>query len=105
MGLINWRKSVTDIKLLVESTALQDKNFQTLLKKYIPLCEIKWRDQIFGTSVIIDEGEDAFIILSEKFFPKKISYFGIVTDHVAFGPASMYYFDYLYNTAKNAEFD
>ena len=98
-------RGVTDIKLLVDSTALQEKNFRTLLKKYVPLCKIKWRDQIFGTSVIIDEGEDAFIILSENFFPKKMSYFGIVTDHVAFGPSSMYYFDYLYNTAKNVEFE
>ncbi|MHA1913897.1 MAG: TrmB family transcriptional regulator [Promethearchaeota archaeon] len=98
-------RGVTDLRLLVESKALEEKSFRTLLKKYIPLCEIRWRDQIFGSAVIIDEGENAFIILSESFFPKKMSYFGILTDHVAFGPASLYYFDYLYKTAKPAKLD
>lgn len=98
-------RGVTDLRLLVEAKALEEKNFRTILKKYIPLCEIRWRDQIFGSAVIIDEGENAFIILSESFFPKKMSYFGILTDHVAFGPASLYYFDYLYKTAKPAKLD
>jgi len=98
-------RGVTDIKLLVDANALGDKNFKSLLKKYNQLCEIKWRDQIFGSSVIIDEGEDAFIILSESFFPKKMSYFGIVTDHVAFGPSSLYYYDYLYKSANDAKLD
>ncbi|MFX0082943.1 MAG: TrmB family transcriptional regulator [Candidatus Hodarchaeota archaeon] len=98
-------RGVTDIKLLVESKALEAKNFKSLLKKYNPISEIRWRDQIFGSSVIIDEGEDAFIILSESFFPKKMSYFGIVTDHVAFGPSSLYYYDYLYKSAKEVKLD
>ncbi|MBY8989887.1 MAG: TrmB family transcriptional regulator [Candidatus Lokiarchaeota archaeon] len=98
-------RGVTDIKLLVDANALGDKNFKSLLKKYNQLCEIKWRDQIFGSSVIIDEGEDAFIILSESFFPKKMSYFGIVTDHVAFGPSSLYYYEYLYKSANDAKLD
>ena len=98
-------RGVTDLKLLVEAESLEDKNFRALLKKYSTLCEIKWRDQIFGSSVIIDEGEDAFIILSESFFPKRMSYFGVATDHVAFGPASLFYFDYLYKSAKEADFN
>ena len=98
-------RGVTDLRLLVEAEALEDKKFKTLFKKYDSLCEIRWRDQIFGSAVIIDEGEDAFIVLSESFFPKKMSYFGILTDHVAFGPASLYYFDYLYKTAKEASID
>jgi len=98
-------RGVTDLRLLVEAKALEEKDFRNLLKKYIPLCEIRWRDQIFGSAVIIDEGENAFITLSENFFPKKMSYFGILTDHVAFGPASLYYFDYLYKTAKPAKLD
>ena len=98
-------RGVTDIKLLVEAKALEDKSFKSLLKKYNPLCEIRWRDQIFGSSIIIDEGEDAFIILSESFFPKKMSYFGIVTDHVAFGPSALYYYDYLYKSANDAKLD
>ncbi|MHA2393841.1 MAG: TrmB family transcriptional regulator [Promethearchaeota archaeon] len=96
-------RGVTDLRLLVEAQALEDKNFRALLKNYEPLCEIRWRDQIFGSAVIIDEGENAFIILSESFFPTKMSYFGVLTDHVAFGPASLYYFDYLYKTAKTAK--
>ncbi len=95
-------RGVTDLRLLVEAKALKDSKFQPILKKYDPLCEIRWRDQIFGSSIIIDEGEDAFIVLSESFFPEKMSFFGIATDHVAFGPASLYYFDYLYKTAKVA---
>ncbi|MHA2184355.1 MAG: TrmB family transcriptional regulator [Promethearchaeota archaeon] len=98
-------RGVTDLRLLVEAKALEEKDFRNLLKKYLPLCEIRWRDQIFGSAVIIDEGENAFITLSENFFPKKMSYFGILTDHVAFGPASLYYFDYLYKTAKPVKLD
>ncbi|MHA1883657.1 MAG: TrmB family transcriptional regulator [Promethearchaeota archaeon] len=98
-------RGVTDLRLLVEAKALEEKDFRNLLKKYLPLCEIRWRDQIFGSAVIIDEGENAFITLSENFFPKKMSYFGILTDHVAFGPASLYYFDYLYKTAKAVKLD
>jgi len=98
-------RGVTDLRLLVEAKALDDKEFQPILKKYDSLCEIKWRDQIFGSAVIVDEGEDAFIILSESFFPEKMSFFGVATDHVAFGPASLYYYDYLYKSANIAELD
>ncbi|MFX1279677.1 MAG: TrmB family transcriptional regulator [Promethearchaeota archaeon] len=98
-------RGVTDIRLLVDAKALREKNYKSLLKKYHPICEIKWRDQIFGSSVIIDEGEDAFVILSESFFPKQMSYFGIVTDHVAFGPSALYYYEYLYKSANDAKLD
>jgi len=98
-------RGVTDLRLLIEAEALEDKKFRSLIKKYASLCEIRWRDQIFGSAVIIDEGEDAFIMLSESFFPKKMSYFGVLTDHVAFGPASLYYYDYLYKSAKEAKID
>jgi len=91
-------RGVIDLKLLVEEKALEDNKFKELLKKYKQLCEIKSRDQVFGSSIIIDEGEDAFIVLSQKFF-EKLSYFGIVTDHIAFGPASLFYFNYLYDSA------
>ncbi|MFO7795386.1 MAG: helix-turn-helix domain-containing protein [Promethearchaeia archaeon] len=96
-------RGVTNIKLLIEEEALEEKKFINLLKKYEEIAEIKYRDQLFGTSIIIDEGEDAFIILSQKFF-EKLSYFGVVTDHIAFGPAANYYFAYLYDTAKLIEF-
>jgi len=95
-------RGVIDIKLLVEDKTLEDKKKRDLLEKYLDICEIKSRDQVFGNSVIIDEGEDAFIILTQKFF-KKISFFGITTDHIAMGPAAMMYFSYLYDTAKLVE--
>ena len=95
-------RGVTDIRIIIEDHALEDEKFTSLLQKYAPISEIRSRDQVFGTSVIIDEGEDAFIVLSQKFF-KKLSYFGVVTDHIAFGPAAMFYFSYLYNTANEVE--
>ncbi len=95
-------RGVIDLKLLVEDKALEDGKFMKLLKKYKELCEIKSRDQVFGSSIIIDEGEDAFIVLSQRFF-ERLSYFGIVTDHIAFGPASLFYFSYLYDSANEAK--
>ncbi len=92
-------RGVTNIRLLIEEESLNDEKFKDLLIKYQKISEIKSRDQLFGTSIIIDEGEDAFIILSQKFF-KKRSYFGAITDHLAFGPAANYYFNYLYDTAE-----
>lgn len=96
-------RGVTDIKLLVEEENLSDEKIEELLEKYHEISEIRYRDQVFGSSIVIDEGEDAFIILSQKFFQKR-SFFGVLTDHVAFGPASNYYFSYLYNTASELEF-
>jgi sugar-specific transcriptional regulator TrmB len=96
-------RGVTDIRMLVEEEALDEDKFKKLLKEYNEIAEIKYRDQLFGTSVVMDEGEDAFIILSQKFF-KQRSYFGVVTDHIAFGPASNYYFSYLYDTAIKVDF-
>ena len=92
-------RGVIDIRVLIEQSALEDKQYRTLLKKYAEIAEIKMRDQVFGTCVVQDEGEDAFIIMTQKFF-KGLSYFGALTDHVAFGPAANYYFDYLYKTAE-----
>ncbi|MFX0043195.1 MAG: TrmB family transcriptional regulator [Candidatus Hodarchaeota archaeon] len=93
-------RGVTNLKLLIEDKALKDDKFRKTLEKYKELCEIRARDQVFGSAIVMDEGEDAFIILSESFFPKKMSYFGVVTDHIAFGPSANYYFSYLYKTAK-----
>ncbi len=92
-------RGVTDIKILVEESSLKDKKFHDILKKYSEIAIIRSRDQVFGTCIVMDEGEDAFIILTQKFF-KGLSYFGALTDHVAFGPAANYYFDYLYKSAK-----
>lgn len=92
-------RGVTDIRILVEEEAFGDKDFKELLLKYGKIAVVRSRDQVFGNCAVIDEGEDAFIILTQKFF-KKLSYFGVVTDHIAFGPAANYYFSYLYNTAE-----
>jgi len=96
-------RGVIDIKILIEDEVLEKSNFMDLLEKYQEISEIKSRDQVFGISIVMDEGEDAFIILTQKFF-KKLSYFGVVTDHIAFGPAANYYFSYLYDTAKIVNF-
>ncbi|MFX1494623.1 MAG: TrmB family transcriptional regulator [Promethearchaeota archaeon] len=92
-------RGVTDIRLLVEEHSFEDNKFKELITKYGEIAEIRTRDQVFGTAVIMDEGEDAFLILTQKIF-KKLSYFGAVTDHIAFGPAANYYFSYLYDTAE-----
>ncbi|GAJ24009.1 unnamed protein product, partial [marine sediment metagenome] len=44
-------RGVIDIKLLVEDNALEDKKKRSLLEKYLDICEIKSRDQVFGNSV------------------------------------------------------
>ncbi len=95
-------RGVIDIKILIEEKSLEDKKFLAILKKYSEIAIIRSRDQVFGTCIVMDEGEDAFIILTQKFF-KGLSYFGALTDHVAFGPAANYYFDYLYRSAKEVE--
>ena len=92
-------RGVIDIKMLIEEEALKDKQFREIIEKYSEISEIRSRNQVFGASVVMDEGEDAFIILTQGFF-KALSYFGVATDHIAFGPASNFYFDYLYNSAK-----
>jgi sugar-specific transcriptional regulator TrmB len=95
-------RGVIDIKILIEEKSLEDKKFLEILKKYSEIAIVRSRDQVFGTCIVMDEGEDAFIILTQKFF-KGLSYFGALTDHVAFGPAANYYFDYLYRSAKEVE--
>jgi hypothetical protein len=85
--------------MLIEEEAMKEKNFRDIIEKYSEISEIRSRNQVFGASVVMDEGEDAFIILTQGFF-KALSYFGVATDHIAFGPASNFYFDYLYKSAK-----
>ncbi|MHA1688810.1 MAG: TrmB family transcriptional regulator [Promethearchaeota archaeon] len=97
-------RGCTDLRLLVEETSLYDDDKKEILKKYDKLCEIRYRDQIFGESIVIDEGEDAFIILSQKFF-QKMSYFGLLADYIAFAPAANFYFSYLWRTADPIEID
>jgi len=97
-------RGVIDIRLLIEENALKDEKFEELIKKYSEISEIRSRDQVFGTSIVMDEGEEAFIVLTQEIF-KGLSYFGVATDHVAFGPASNFYFSYLYETAKPLKFE
>jgi sugar-specific transcriptional regulator TrmB len=97
-------RGVTDIKILIEKDIISDAGFNKFFKQYDEIANIRYRDQIFGTSIIIDEGEDAFVLLSQKLFGRK-SYFGIISEHNAFGPGSNYYFNYLYGTASKVKFD
>lgn len=92
-------RGVIEIKLLVEEKSVKDDSYKEILTKYTEIAEVRERDQIFGNGIVIDGGKNAFLIFSQQFF-EKISYFGIVTDHLAFGPAATYYYSYLYNTAK-----
>ncbi|MFX1452231.1 MAG: TrmB family transcriptional regulator, partial [Promethearchaeota archaeon] len=92
-------RGVIDLKLLIEDDALENENIKTLLQKYGEISEIRSRDSVFGIAIIIDEGEDAFIILTQKFF-EKISFFGVNADHIAFSPAATFYFNYLYESAN-----
>ena len=95
-------RGVTNIKLLIEEPALEDKNYKALLKKYNEISKIKSRDSVFGIAIIIDEGEDAFIILTQKFFERP-SFFGVMADHIAFSPAAVFYFNYLYDGANEVK--
>ena len=95
-------RGVINIRLLIEESALNDQIFKNLLIKYQTICEIKSRNQIFGSSIIIEEGEKAFIIISHQLF-NKVSYFGADMDHIAFGPAASSYFNYLYQIVKNVD--
>lgn len=91
-------RGVIDIKLLVEEKTLKDPSHKEILSKYKDIADIRYRDQIFGNAFVTDGGKDAFVILTQKFF-EKMSYFGVATDAIAFGPAATFYFDYLYKTA------
>jgi sugar-specific transcriptional regulator TrmB len=95
-------RGVTNIKLLIEEPALEDKKYKALLKKYEDISEIKSRDSVFGIAIVIDEGEDAFIILTQKFFERP-SFFGVMADHIAFSPAAVFYFTYLYDGANEVK--
>jgi len=92
-------RGVIEIQLLVEEKSVKDSSYKEILTKYTEIAEVRVRDQIFGNGIVIDGGKEAYLIFSQQFF-EKTSYFGIVTDHIAFGPAATYYFSYLYNTAK-----
>ncbi|MHA1733890.1 MAG: TrmB family transcriptional regulator [Promethearchaeota archaeon] len=96
-------RGIRDIRVLLEESYKDDEEKTELVKKYAKIANVRSRNQIFGTGIVKDEGEDAFLVLTRKFFSSK-SYFGIQTDHLAFGPAAMDYFGYLYDTADDVEF-
>jgi sugar-specific transcriptional regulator TrmB len=96
LSLINTAKMA--LYFVTQDYEFLDVFYEEIKKARARIAEIRSRDQVFGTSLVMDEGEDAFIILTQDIF-KKLSYFGVMTDHIAFGPASNYYFMYLYNTA------
>ena len=95
-------RGVRNIRVLIEDKNLTDDSMADLVEELKQISDLRTRNQIFGMGVVKDEGDDAFLVLSRMFFAKK-SYFGIITDHVAFGPAAMDYFSYLFETAQKEE--
>lgn len=95
-------RGIRKIRILTEESKIQKAENQDLLENYLEIAEVKTRDQLFGTGVVRDDGSDAFVLLTRSFFAKT-SYFGIITDHIAFGPAAADYFGYLYETADLVE--
>ncbi|GAB4308798.1 MAG: hypothetical protein Kow0069_07320 [Promethearchaeota archaeon] len=96
-------RGIREIRVLLEERAVNDPECSELVKKLEKVAAVRTRDQMFGTGVVRDDGEDAFVILTRSFFEDKKSYFGIITDHLAFGPAAADYFEYLYQTATPLE--
>jgi sugar-specific transcriptional regulator TrmB len=95
-------RGVRNLRVLIEERFLEDAKYKDVLHDLKKVATVRARDQLFGAGIVKDEGDDAFLVLSRMFFQKK-SFFGIVTDHLAFGPAAMDYFNYLYETAKKLE--
>ena len=89
------RKSgIEDIKLLIQENQKDLK----LVDKLQKIADIRARDQIFGTGIVVDSTA-AIIILKAKIFMIE-SYFGLRSDHMAFGPIALQYFNYLFETAE-----
>lgn len=86
-------RGINDIKILVEQ-GHDDRGIFAELEK---VATIRQRDQIFGTGIAID-GVDAIIILKAQIF-SMTSYFGLKSDHEAFGPIAQQYFAYLFDSA------
>jgi len=95
-------RGVRNLRVLLEDKAVGEGKNKSLIHDLKQIADVRTRDQIFGAGIVKDEGEDAFLVLSRMFFAKK-SFFGIVTDHLAFGPAATDYFNYLFETAKKLE--
>ncbi len=95
-------RGVRNLRVLIEEKFLGDKKYQETINDLKQIAQVRARDQLFGAGIVKDEGDDAFLVLSRMFFAKK-SFFGIVTDHLAFGPAATDYFNYLFETAKKLE--
>lgn len=90
-------KGVVDIKILIED---KEPNVE-LAKDLIKIGNVRRRDQIFGTGIAVD-GVDAIIVVKAQIF-SLTSFFGMRSDHEAFGSIALQYFNYLFNSA--AEFE
>ncbi len=95
-------RGVRNLRVLIEEKFQQDVKNKDLIHDLKEISQLRMRDQLFGAGIVKDEGDEAFLVLSRMFFTKK-SFFGIVTDHLAFGPAAMDYYNYLFETAKKVE--
>lgn len=90
-------------KILVEESVCEEGKHGELLEVLLELGEVRERDQIFGTGFAVDK-RDAIIILKARIFGIT-SYFGMQSDHQAFGSVANYYFDYLFDTATHVELE
>ncbi len=86
-------KENAEVKILLE----RSQHDHPLVKELVKLGEVRERDQIFGTGIVKD-GVDAIIILKVKVFTLE-TYFGLKSEHEAFGPVAVHYFQYLYDSA------
>ena len=92
-------RGVRDLKLIVSENEFDNQKSKNILKKYQDICEIESHNHIIVSFIIIDEVIDALIRLDQKFFNNS-PYYGVRSDHLKFGAALNYYFNYLFRTAK-----
>jgi len=93
-------RGVRDLKLIVNENEFDNQKSKNLLKKYQDVCEIRSHNHIIVSFVIIDEVIDAFVILDQIFFHNS-SYYGVRSYRIEFCAALSYYFNYLFQTAKD----
>ncbi len=93
-------RGVSEIKLLIEDGMSEKEEVKYLTETYPDVLEIKRQERIFANFIVIDNGSNAFVMISQKDLRKK-AYFGIFTDYVGFGPVVQDTFKFLFKSSKN----
>ncbi|MHA1847239.1 MAG: TrmB family transcriptional regulator [Promethearchaeota archaeon] len=93
-----YSKGTRNVKILIEESSKNRDDEKSIISELSGFGEIRERDQLFGTGITVDK-QDAIVILKANIFGMS-SYFGIQSDHQAFGPIASYYFDYLFHSAS-----